>query len=88
MKTHLKRDTGKTDDSLGNWVQLIGVNVLSFYGDAGQLTSAMAAPYLITLSTAFSVEALIIGAYSSSNPSSSRSDTRRASAYDIISWRG
>ena len=80
-RTHLKRDPGKTDDSLGNWVQLSGINIISFHGGVGQLTSAMEAPYLIAMSTVFSVEALIIGAYFSSKPSSSRSDKRRASAY-------
>ena len=35
--TYLKRDAGKTNDSLGNWVQLAGVNdnVFAFCGDAG-----------------------------------------------------
>jgi hypothetical protein len=56
----------------------------------GELTSAKAAPYLITLSTDFSVDPLIIGEYTSSNPSSSWSDERRASAFanNIINWRG
>ena len=53
----------------------------SFYVDAGQLTSAKTAPYLIALSTASSVISLIIGAYPSSNPSSSWSEERRASTY-------
>ena len=53
----------------------------SFYVDAGQLTSAKTAPYLIVLSTAFSVDPLIIGAYPTSSPSSSWSDERRASTY-------
>ena len=79
--THLKRDAGKTNDSLGNWVELAGVNVFSFYGDAGRLTSAMVVLYLIAMSTVFSIDVLIIGAYSSSNPSSSRSNKRTASAY-------
>src|SRR5258706_15641808 len=43
----------------------------SFYVDAERLTSAKA-PY---------INPLIIGAYSSSNPSSSWSDKRRASTY-------
>ena len=53
----------------------------SFYMHAGQLTSAKTAPYLIALSTAFSVDPLIIGENLSSNPSSSWSDKRRASTY-------
>ncbi len=53
----------------------------SFYVHAGQLTSAKTAPSLNALSIAFSVDSLIIGAYSSSNPSSSWSDKRRASTY-------
>ena len=57
----------------------------SFHVEVGQPTSAKTAPYLIALSTDFSVHPLIIGAYSLSNPSSSWSDERRASAYpDII----
>ena len=46
-----------------------------------QLTSAKTAPYLIALSTDFSVDPLISGEYSFSNPSSSCSDERRASTY-------
>ena len=57
----------------------------SLYGDAGQLTSAKTAPYLITVSTAFPVDSLIIGEYSSSNPSSFWSDKRRVSAYVKLS---
>ncbi|SRR5258706_8100297 len=54
-----------------------------------ELTSAKTAPYLIALSTDFSVDPLISGVYSVSNPSSSWSDERRASAYgDISSWHG
>ena len=53
----------------------------------GQLTSAKTAPYLITLSTDFSVDTPISGGYSCSSPSSSWSDERRASTYaKIISW--
>ena len=57
--------------------------------DLGQLTSAKAAPYLIILSVDFSIDPLISGVYSLSNPSSSWSDERSASAYaEMISWRG
>ena len=56
-----------------------------FHVKTGQTTSAKTAPYFIALSTAFSVDSLIIGEYSSSNLSSCWSDKRRASAYaDII----
>ena len=52
------------------------------------LTPAKTAPYLITLSTDFSMDPVISGEYFSSNPSSSWSDERRASAYaNVISWR-
>ena len=55
----------------------------------GQLTSAKTAPYLIALSTDFSIDPLITGEYSFSNPSSSWSDERRASAYaDNIRLQG
>ena len=55
----------------------------------GPLTSVMTAPYLIVLSTDFSIDPLISGEYSFSNLSSSWSDDRRASTYaKIISWRG
>ena len=54
-----------------------------------ELTSAKTAPYLIALFAYFSVDPLISGEYSFSNPSSSWSDERRASAYaKIISWQG
>src|SRR5258706_12878287 len=57
----------------------------SFHVEVGQPTSAKTAPYLSTLSTNFSIDPLIIGVYSFSNPSSSWSDERRASAcVDII----
>ena len=79
--TYLKRDVGNTEDSLCNWVQLGGVRALLVLCGLEQLTSANTAPYLIALSTAFSIDPLIIGAYSSSNPSSSWSDKRRASTY-------
>ena len=50
-----------------------------------ELTSAKTAPYLKALSKDFSIIPLISGVYSSSNPSSSWSDERRASAYaDIL----
>ena len=55
----------------------------------GQLTSAKAAPYEIVLSMDLSIDPLISGEYSFSNPSSSWSDERRASTYaKIISSRG
>ena len=53
----------------------------SFYVNMGRLTSAKIAPYFITLSTDFSVDPLISGEYSFSNPSSSWSDERRVSTY-------
>jgi hypothetical protein len=54
--------------------------------DVGELTSAKTTPYLIALSTDFSIDPLISGRYSLSNPSSSWSDERRASVFaDIIS---
>src|SRR5882757_7905112 len=54
-----------------------------------ELTSAKTAPNLIALSTDFSVNPLISGVYFVSNPSSSWSDERRASAYaDISGWHG
>src|SRR5258706_9142601 len=60
-----------------------------FHLNVGELTSAKTAPYLIALSTDFSINPLINGEYLSSNPSSSWSDERRASAYaNITSWRG
>jgi len=49
----------------------------SFYMDVGELTSARTAPYVIALSTTFSID----GACSFSIPSSLWSDKRRASAY-------
>ena len=51
----------------------------SSYVDVGRPTSAKTAPYLIALSTAFSVDPPMSGEYPSSNPSSSWSDERRAS---------
>ena len=55
----------------------------------GELTSAKTAPNLITLPTDLSIDAVISGEYSFSNPSSSRSEKRRAPAYaDILSGRG
>ena len=54
----------------------------------GELTSAKTAPYLIAPSKDFTIDPLISGVYPSSNPSSSWSDERRASAYADISWRG
>jgi hypothetical protein len=57
--------------------------------DVGELTSAKAAPYLIAMSTDFSIDSLISGEYVSSNSSRSRSDERSASAYtNNISLRG
>ena len=57
----------------------------SFHVAVGQPTSAKTVPYLIALSTDFSINPLIIGVYSFNNPSSSWSDERRASAYGDIS---
>jgi hypothetical protein len=53
----------------------------SFYVEAGGLTSAKTAPYLIALSKHLSIDSPVSGVYPSSNPSSSWSDERRASAY-------
>ena len=53
----------------------------SFYVGAERLTCAKAVPYLLALSNGFSINPFIIGAYSSSNPSSSWSVKRRASTY-------
>ena len=82
-RTHLKRGVGDTDDNVCNWVQLPGVNVfLVLHGwDAKSLTDATIAPSLNALSSPISIDPLIIGVYVSSNPSSSRSDKRRASSY-------
>ena len=67
--TNLKRNLGNTDDSFCNWVQLKTVNV-SFFSDVGELTAARASPYLNALSKNFSIDPLIRGEYSTSNPSS------------------
>ena len=83
--TNLKCDLGNTEDSLCNWVQLSGVNFFLVL-KVGHPTSAKTAPYLIALSMDFSVDLLINGVYSFSNPSSSWSDERRASAYVDISY--
>ena len=48
------------------------------------LTSANAAPYLITVSQALSVDPLISGEYFSNRPSSSWSDERRDFAYTVV----
>ena len=58
----------------------------SFHVEVGQPTSAKTAPYLIALSTDFFINPLINGVYSLSNPSSSWSDERRASAYADINY--
>ena len=87
-RTCLKRDAGNTKDSLRNWVQLLGVNILLVLWDVSELTSVKTAPYLIALSTVFSIDLPIIGVYSSSNPSSSWSDKRRASTYAKLSAGG
>ena len=78
--------TPKTAFAIGfNYQMLI---LCSFYVEVGRPTSAKTAPYLIALSTAFSIDPLIRGEYPSSNPSSSWSDERRASTYvKIIIWR-
>ena len=60
------------------------VSISCPFWEDGQPTSAKTAPYLIALSTDFSVDPLIIGVYSFSNPSSSWSDERRASAYTTL----
>src|SRR5258706_16418578 len=60
-----------------------------FYVNMGQLTCAKAAPYLIVMSMDFSIDPLISGEYSFSNPSSSWSDERMVSTFPkIIGWRG
>jgi hypothetical protein len=85
--TNLECDTGKTEDSLCNWVQLESVNFFWFpYGRVhiGGPTSAKTVPYLITLSITLSVDVSIIGEYPSNNPSSSLIDERRDSAYESI----
>ena len=87
--TNFKSDAGNTKGCLCNWIQLQGINFLLVLCEARELTSAKTAPYLIALSTDFSVDPLISGEYSFSSPSSSWSDERRASTYaGIISWRG
>ena len=58
----------------------VSISRLSF-ADLGELTSAKTVPYLIALSTDLSIDPPITGVYSFSNPSSSWSDERRASAY-------
>ena len=50
----------------------------------GQLTVSTIAPYILGSSTVFSLNLPISGAYLFSNPSSSWSDERRASAYAEI----
>ena len=59
--TNLECDTGKTEDSLCDWVQLVGVNFHTGEPFIGEHTSAKTAPYFITLSTTLSVDAPIIG---------------------------
>ena len=83
--TNLECDTGNTEDSLCNWIQLKAVNsmfVPMWMGE--QLTCAKTAPYLIALSTDFSVDPLISGEYFSSDSSRSWSDDRRASAFTKV----
>ena len=87
-RTNLKRDTGNTEDSLRNRVQLTGVSCLLVLRGCGRPTSAKTAPYFITLPTDFSNDPLISGEYPSSNPSSSWSDERRASTYRTMISRG
>jgi len=48
----------------------MAINVLFVSVCVCELTSARAAPYLIALSTDFSIDPLISGEYPSSNPSS------------------
>jgi len=77
----------------------IGINYqvsisCAFSVDVRELTPVKAAPYLIALSTDFSIDPLISGEYPSNNPSSSWSDERRASAYTTFisqrdgQWQG
>ena len=82
--TNLERDLGNTEESLCNWIELPGVNSCLFHMEVGHPTSAKTAPYLIALSKDFSVDPLIIGVNSVSNPSASWSDERRASAYETL----
>ena len=89
VSTNLKHDTGNTKNCLCNRVQLPGINSRLFFVNGRELTSAKTAPYLIALSTDFSIDPIISGEYSLSNPSSSWSDERRASTYAMfISLRG
>jgi hypothetical protein len=53
--TNLKRNVGNSEDSLCDWVQLLGVNAL-LLSRLETRTSANTAPYLIALSTALSVD--------------------------------
>ena len=80
--TNVKCDTGNTEDCPCDWVQLKCVNFSLVFCDVRELTSAEPAPYLIVLSTDFSIDPLITGEYAFSNPSSSWSDERRASTYE------
>ena len=60
VSTNLKRDAGNSKDGLRDWIQLHAVNVL-LMSIRGKLTSANTAPYLMTLSTALSVDPLMSG---------------------------
>lgn len=80
LNTYLKRDSGNTEGSLCDWVELKGRQLLAGF-HIGDLTSANAAPYRITLSKALSVDSFIKGEYFSNNPSSSWSNERKYSAY-------
>ena len=60
----------------------------SLYVDVGELTSVKTVPYVIMLSTTFSIDLLIIEACSFSNPSSLWSDKQRASAFAKLSAWG
>ena len=84
--TNLKCDTGNTENSLCNRVQLTGVNL--WLVSIWKLTSANTAPYLIPFSTALSVGPLISGEYPFNNSSSFWSDERRDSAYANINSLG
>jgi len=85
--TNLKRDAGKTEDSLRDRIQLEDVSQSLSYCHLGELTSAKTAPYLIAMSITLSVGASIIGECSFNKASSSLSNKCRDSAYaDIVSW--
>jgi hypothetical protein len=67
--TNLKRCFGNAEDSLGDWIQLNGFNVLLSVLMGG-LTSANTAPTLMTVSTRPSTDLLISGEYDFNDSSS------------------